>query len=132
MQSFSDFIKANKNNPKRSIVIEDNDREVLAMSLSKIPERRAELEVKKKKWEAEKKELLHSIKYHVEQMNMRLFKIEAGQDYTADIQFELDGIKEIFAKIVDGDEVIKDEENNINMDEEDIKSEMKRPMKLSV
>ena len=132
MQSFSEFVKANKNNPKRSIIVEDNDREVLAIALAKIPERRTALETKKSKWEEEKKNLLQGIKYHIEQMQMRLGKLEAGLDYTADIQFELDGIKEIFSKIVDGDNVIKDEENNIDMDEDDIKSEMKPPMKLSV
>ena len=63
MQSFAEFVKENKNNPKRSIVVEANDKEVLARSLLQISERRTELETKKKKWEDDKKKLLQGIKY---------------------------------------------------------------------
>jgi hypothetical protein len=124
MQSFLEFVKQNKNNPKRSIVVEANDKEVLAMALSKIPDRRVELEAKKVKWESDKKDLLNGIKYHVEQINISLGKLESGLDYTGNIQVDLDNIKEIFVKIVEGDKLIKDEEENIDEDENDLRYEM--------
>ena len=126
MQSFAEFVKENKNNPKRSIVVEANDKEVLARSLLQISEKRSALEKEKTTWNEKKKSLSNGIKYHVEQMNIRLGKLESGLNYTADIQLELDGIKEIFEDISEGDKDIKYKMDMIDEEEEDIKLEISR------
>lgn len=89
-----------------------------------LTQRRQELEKKRKEWETKKKDHLMSLKVHSDSMGPYLGKIEQGLNYTGDLIYHVDKMKEIFEQIEEAEKDLKNEEDDIEADDDNLRWEI--------